>query len=417
MRFLLVFIIFISVYSLAQKNAYIDNIEDDDAKISVFTLPGQSWNFCPGQKKDCKPAIGWLDRDSSIEVIGDAVIKKIINPETLLPSEDSFTKVKFKYSRKGEDGKTYNQSGEGYIPSEYISDTKRSSVFAISENLKTYNIKQSSGICLKNDTSKLSFSEIKKTIGPLVKPIENLSVIQKADQLINKVGFCPLKPPDKFILSKVDKTKNVYDSLIKSEIKKTAVPDILNENGKKMTSSNLIEIDALARTLYGEMAICYRNGLQYPMAVAKIILNRAKNTQRHKEFIKPPQDTDKPDIAKVCTTPSQFSMWFKNVNGEPNAPLHHGLCPPQQENKPYWNGKKAAKYESDVWKNSVRIATEAILHPKQFNRRTASVDGYFYTSGMGSFLGMSQMTGVSIEGRPLSSNKCLELWKEKTSKK
>ncbi len=414
MKFLPLFIILLfGSFSKAEK-AYIDNIEDDDAKISVFNLPGQTWNYCPTEAKKCKPAIGWLDRDSEIETVGEIVYHKTIDPTTMEPVNESFVKVKFKYSRKDNNGNLIQKNGEGYIPSNYVSKDKSAGLFSLS----TYGSKSTNETCVRLNSQKnlTQFSEIKKTITPLLKPIENLSVVQKADILDQVDGFCPLKPPNKFYLPAMNKNKNTYDTLIKSKIDKTYteqnIPKIKNEKNQLMTKNNLIEIDALARTLYGEMAICYKNGLQYPMAVAKMILNRSEKTSRHSEFIKPPHGEPKPDIAKVCTTPSQFSMWFKKVGGSKNNPLHHGLCPPQQTNKPYWNGKSASKYESDLWKNSVRIATEAVLHPTQFKKRTAAIDGYFYTSGMGQFYDMKKQKNVQIEGRAIDKSNCLEIWKE-----
>jgi hypothetical protein len=413
MKFLLLFILLVGSFSNAEK-AYIDNIEDDDAKVSVFGMPGQTWNYCPTDPKKCKPAVGWLDRDSEIETMGEPTNHKTIDPTTMQPVNESFMKVKFKYSRKDNNGHTIQKTGEGYIPANYVSKDKKVGLFSLAD----YNAQSKDGICAKLGSEKnlTQFAEIKKTIEPLVKPIENLSVVQKADILDQVVGFCPLKPPDKFTLPSINKSQNTYDALIKNKIDKSYskknIPKITNEKNQMMTKNNLIEIDALARTLYGEMAVCYKNGLQYPMAVAKMILNRSEKNSRHAEFIKPPHDEPKPDIAKVCTSPTQFSMWFKKISGSKNNPLHHGLCPPQQTNKPYWNGKSASKYESDLWKNSVRIATEAVLHPTQFKKRTAAIDGYFYTSGMGQFYDMKKQKNVQIEGRAINDSQCLEIWKE-----
>jgi hypothetical protein len=412
MKFLFLFVLFASAFSKAEK-AYIDNIEDDAAKISIFSVPGQNWKYCSPKEKKCDPmAKGWLDRNSEIEVIGESEKHPTQDPETNEIVEESYTKIKFKYSRLGHNQEVINQEGTGYIPSLYVSKEKTSSFFSLS-NLaeQVTSLKEK---CFP--TPKNQMNEIIKTFKPLVKPIQNLSVVQQANILDQVVGFCPLKPPNEFNLKNLKSNKNIYDDIVKFKIeqqfKNKQISKLFNEKNKPITKSNLIDIDALSRTLYGEMAVCFKQGLQYPMAVAKIILNRSENQKRHKEFIKPPHDDGKPNIAKVCTTPTQFSMWFKKVGGEKNNPLHHGLCPPQQEFEPYWNGKSAAKYESDLWKNAVRIATEAVLHPTQFKRRTASVNGYFYTSGMGQFLGMKQEKKLSIEGRPLSNNKCIEIWKE-----
>lgn len=409
MKFVLIFILFLATNAFAAK-AYIDNIEDDDQKISVFETPGQTWRYCPKAKaSDCKSAVGWLDRDSEIEIIEDAKLFDTKDPLTEEFQKDAFTKVKFTYWAIWPSGNKVLKTGEGYIPSTYISKKKTAAFFSVTQNANT--VKKE--ICPPKNV----FTEIKKAITPLVKPIENLSVAEKADALKDVVGFCPFKPPNKYLLPPLNtKKENVYETLIKSKLEENYsgknTPKILNEDNKPMTTDNLIEIDALARTLYGEMAICYRKGLQYPMTVARIIMNRAENKSRRSEFTDPPHEESTPDIVKVCTTPSQFNVWYKQIEGSKNNTLHHGLCPPQHEDKPYWNGKKASKYEADIWKNSVRIATEAILYPTKFKKRTTDVDGYHYTSGMGKFYKMKQDRSVTIEGHAVDNSACLEIWKE-----
>jgi len=409
--YVLVFTLTISLNAKAE-NAYIDNIEDDDQKISVYKDPGQNWQHCAPGKKKCEPAIGWLDRDSKIEILSKSEKYQTVDLDTESLSFESYTKIKFKYMRKVSDLKNIQQSGEGYIPSTYISKKKVTAFFSTSESLMA----PKKPICNTNNTNERQFSQIDKTITPLVKSIDHLSVNLQADLIGQAVGFCPLKPPNKFVLPKLNNNKNIYDELVKEQIDSAFteknIPKILNEKNQLMTKNQLIEIDALSRTLYGEMATCYKSGLQYPMAVAKVIMNRSAETKRHKEFIKPPHDTTTPNLAKICTSPSQFSMWFKNIDGSKNNPLHHGLCPPKQINKPFWRSLQANKSENDIWKNSVRIATEAVLHPTKFKKRTAEVDGFFYTSNIGEFYGMKQQKNLTIEGHLIDNNKCLEIWKE-----
>ncbi len=414
MRLCLVFLFLFSMVSLISfsqtgtepvgKPATITGIEEDDQYISVFTTPGQTYNHCPKGKK-CKPAIGWLDRNAKIRVIGEPEkhLTKELHTDEIV--QDEFRKIQFEYDRSG-----IHQQGEGYIPNDYVSMTKTKPLYSVTQP------KIEKKPCPPKTNDK-ALTQIEETLKPLTPPIQNTSFIQQADEISKIVGFCPLSPADKAPKNLPEKT-NMYDHFIKnnSRLSEKNVPQILAENNQLMTQQNLIEIDSLSRTMYAEMASCYRSGLQYPMAVAKIILNRTEKKSRHKEFIKPPHEMPKPDVAKVCTSPSQFNCWMKQIAGVKNNTLHHALCPPQKENTPFWNGKVAPKYETDLWKNSVRIATEAILHPNKFDKRTSDINvkngNFFYTSGMGKFFNMKQRKDYTVDGNPLDKSRCLEIWTE-----
>ncbi len=406
MRFYLFFLVLFCEALSFSNAASITGLEDDDEPISVFTTPGQTEDYCPAGKV-CKPAVGSLDRASKIELLGKSETHSTLARDRASLIQEEYTRIQFSYDRMTR-SEMVHQEGEGYIPSDHISVKKTTPLYS----MNTYKKTKSNCSLNKNNLA----DQINDTVTPLAKSIENLSITEKADLLSQTVGFCPLKPATRAPSAFPDKNSNLYDYFIKSKIDQkltsTNIPPILNEKNQPMTKANLIEIDALARTMYGEMAICYKSGLQYPMAVAKIILNRAENKSRQIEFIKKPHDFDTPDTVKVCTTPSQFNCWMKKTNGIKNNTLHQALCPPQNQNAPYWNGKQASKFETDLWKNSVRIATEAILHPEQFKKRTAKIDGYFYTSGRGKFYNMKQQHDVLLDGNPLDKNKCLEIWKE-----
>ncbi len=64
----------------------------------------------------------------------------------------------------------------------------------------------------------------------------------------------------------------------------------------------------------------------------------------------------------------------------------------------------------------MRIATEAVLHPKEFNRRTQEIKGYHYSSGMSdrpnAWMKKMQQSNPSVEGRKIERNACLEIWME-----
>jgi hypothetical protein len=352
----------------------------------------------------CVDGIGWLGRDARITVVGPskkAKTRDILTDEII---DEDYTEIEFSYDRIGANGKMIHQAGRGFIESSYL-EKKKTKSFYTAQNSRASSIcppdKTDPQSKIKKDTS------VFKDIGD---SSANLSLEKKAAVLSETVGFCPLKPPTKNPIG-FEKNQNVYDQFVLPTLLQSPIPKMTNESGKQITRDELIQIDTLARTLYGEMGKCYRKGLQYPMAVAKVILNRTDNSDRQNEFIFPPHSSKVPTLTKVCTSPSQFSMWLKSINSKPNITLHQGLCPPREANKPFWKSDTASKNEADIWKNTMRIATEAVLYPKKFKERTKEVNGYFYTSDVGSFFKMKK-TVPSIEGKPIDNPKCLEMWKE-----
>ncbi len=393
--------------------AYIDSVEEGQ-NITVFNKPGINWSTCTSQfdrltkAQKCKEAVGWPSRDAKIKVISPPVKAKVFDPYTDQEVEENYVEVEFDYSRTGKDGKVHHQKGKGFIELAYLSRSVRNPFYGA----------QSTGAkqpdCDENKNPQAKLKELSKQLTPLAKSIENLSISKKADEISKIVGFCPLDPSTK--TPTYSGKQNVYDHFVLPALTKKPVPKLRMENGETMTQAQLIEIDSMARTLYGEMAGCYKHGLQYPLAVAKIIQNR-KNSNRDREFIKPPQAPGKPKIAQVATTPSQFSMWHTSIAGKNNNPLRHGLCPPQKPGEPFWRSKSTPKQENDIWINTVRIATEAVLHPKEFERRTKEIKGFHYSSGMANrpnaWMKKMNQANPSVQGRKIERDACVEIWMEK----
>jgi hypothetical protein len=414
----LLLFLFLSFNGFGQKSefqpysAFIDSVEDGQY-LTVFNKPGMNWSTCTIQfdkvtkAEKCKEAVGWPSRDAKIKVISPPVKAKVFNPYIEEEVEENYVKVEFEYTRTGKDGKEHHQKGEGYIELAYLSRSVRNPFYG-AQNSAT---KQPD--CDKNKNPQAQLKDLSKQIAPLAKSIENLSISKKAEEISKVVGFCPLNPATK--KPAYTGKENVYDHFILPGLKKKRLPQVKTEKGEAMTQAQLIEIDSMARTLYGEMAQCYKHGLQYPLAVAKIIQNR-KNSNRDREFIKPPQAIGKPKTAQVATTPSQFSMWHKTIAGKKNNPLHHGLCPPQKPGQPFWRSKSTPKQENDICVNTVRIATEAVLHPKEFERRTTEITGFHYSSGMSdrpnAWMKKMQQVNPSIQGRKIERDACLEIWME-----
>ncbi len=412
---------------------------EDGQYVTVFNKKGLNWNTCtktvdPITKEDiCSEAVAWLARDvTKITVIGDPETAMVKDPITGEMQEETYIKVRVLYSRRGKNGWELNTS-EGYVEKYNLSLTPSKTFFGVSK---------------KNDTTLPGnpdkecpptvllpeLKDVESESEQLKEAVQNLGVKKSAEVLSKVVGFCAAKPPTSFPRN-LNPKMNPYDQLVYSALNKIKAPKLLREDGKRMTHEDMVNVDAMARTLYGEMAQCFRYGLQYPMAVAKVISQRAKqaavNEVRKKLFVRPPHDESKPMLTKVTTSMSQFSMWkrTKLVNGAhvDNDPLHHGLCPPQQLGKPFYHNSKASKFENDIWVNTMRIATEAVLFPKKFEARTANVKAVYYTSNLSKYKEedledipksvqfIKSLTQVhpAIEGHKIDNNNCLEIWSEK----
>ena len=397
------------------QTAYLGNLEDDDDIITVFNTPTATWKNCTKKtdnngREYCEEAVGWLDKNAAVKIIGPDEKHKVIDPFTEKEVNETFVKVWFRYSRQvtGADGKTKTIVKEdvGYLPKYALTVKKQEAVYATSIK------KGPDEDCPPGKTPDKKSISMGEQIAKVAK---NQSVVSAADEISKVVGKCLVSPPTS--RPKNLPNSNVYDSWVVPKIKQQAVPKLKNEQNKAMTQADLINIDALARTLYGEMGGCFKKGLQYPMAVARVAINRLDNENKWEEFTGTNvKRTNQPipKLAKLLTTPEKFNNWTGKTN---NGPLHQSLCPPSQAGKPYWNENAASKEEAAIWKNAVRIATEAVLYPNQFKARSPGMKNvHFYTSGMGKFMNSKRVT-ASIDGRSLANTDCVELWTDPKPKK
>ncbi len=378
--------------ALGQTVGYLD-IEDDQI-ISVFNKPGQNWKTCQ-EVAGCE-AVGWPDNQSKIQITGPAKKVSTVNPYTNQKELEEYLPVDFEYTRVV-NGRAWKKQGKGWIDAAYVSKTKREAFF-------TDSVKDDEKECPPQQNV---YKGTVQRLSNLGKSFSNHGVREIADELDQVVGECAINPKNPQVAG-----ANPYDHHVLPRLKKKSLPKVYREDGEMMTHEDLINIDALARTMYGEMASCYKHGLQYPMTVARIAVNRADDETRHALFIKDQHAAGKGDLAKVVTSPSQFSVWRKKNGSKINGPLLMAMCPPQEQGKQFWKGSPAPRDEFDIWKNTVRIATEAVLFPNRFKNRTIQVGQYFYTSGLGKFYNMTRVT-PSIEGRAVSKNACVEVWKER----
>ncbi|MBC7371534.1 MAG: hypothetical protein H7326_08220 [Bdellovibrionaceae bacterium] len=383
------------------RKAYLD-LEDAQVQ-SVFNMPGRDWKTCD-MDKDCK-SVGWPDNASEIEILTPPKKTRTYDFKEKKEVEQDFVKVRYKYQRatalnSPEKGKLITQEGEGWIDAAYLTNKRRNAFFT--EQPKDF----SKPICPNPNAAAKNM----KDLGDVAKAAGNLNKV--TDEIMKVTGQCVIDPrqPRGF------ESGNVYDNYVMPTILKQSVPKIKKEDNTMMTSQDLVDIDSLARSIYGEMAGCFKHGLQYPMTVAKIVRNRALAKERSSEFIKPPHDSAKNSLSKVVTSSSQFNVWMKKHRDKMNPSLKMALCPPGNKDKMYWQGRNPPPGELQIWENAMRIATQAVVQPEAFDRRTNQVSGFFYTSGMGQFYKMGQVHPV-IEDREVRKNSCLEVWMENKDKR
>ncbi|KYG66424.1 hypothetical protein AZI86_05080 [Bdellovibrio bacteriovorus] len=182
------------------------------------------------------------------------------------------------------------------------------------------------------------------------------------------------------------------------------------------TRADWVAIDVLARTLYGEMASCFKKGKQYPETVAKVILNRVdfKNqTNLGSRFIASDGDESnldyRNDITNAAFKSYQFSVWNREDPARRMA-----MCPPSSADKPFWKGSLPGAEEQQIWKDAVRIASKAVLQGETFRKKTKDLTALYYTSNMQlSKKDYKEVPNGSIGGKKLPMSRCIQLWKEK----
>lgn len=412
MRFLhiiaiLIIVIFSGTASWAKGTAYL-NLEDDQI-VSVFNKPGMNWKNCT-RGSDCT-AVGWPDNTATIKVISPVQKMKVVSPYTDIEQDEEYVQIEYSYERKV-NNQTYFQTGKGWIDAAYVSEKRQNTFYGMGN--KADSVEKDCPPVTKAHPGDLK--EIKKTVTPLHKSSKNISVTETAKLLNPYVGACTIDPNPKKKLPETS-IENPYDAYVLPTIK-TTIPKVHKENGELMSKKDLIDIDAAARSIYAEMAQCYKYGLQYPMSVARIAVNRANSKNREDIFIKGTHNSSKGDLAKVFTSPSQFSLWLKKIKKKANGSLRQALCPPSKAGTRYWTGNLVPQFELDIWQNTLRIATEAVLFPMQFKARTNELKkDTFYSSGEKSFYDMKKANPPSIEGRKISRDSCIQIWRDTEPKK
>ncbi|AZZ37662.1 hypothetical protein CIK05_12935 [Bdellovibrio sp. qaytius] len=371
------FLVFSALAMASGKTAYLSTLEDDDSGTPIYNCQ---------QKKCTEQESVILNRSATVQITG-AEFKGFMNDPF---DDDEVTElfVPVEYSYLDSQSPNKFKTGKGFLPKYLLSEKNQSAFFSIEE---------------ESNSRMPAAVVVPKKMNPL----------KTATQIYELVGECPLANP--MAMPKKLSKDNVFDSYVYNKLKKQKIPRLVNEQMKPMTFEDLMNIDSLARTIYGEMGKCFRKGLQYPIAAALVAVNRLENKSRFKEWTSSKvkrKMASVPPLTRIVTTPEKFNVWKAYDGGKVNGPLHHSLCPARTVNKPFWKTDKASQAEVDIWKNAVRIATEAVMFPSKFKTRSPAMKNInFYTSGMGQYKDYAQVFPF-VNDRPLENFDCIEMWKE-----
>lgn len=369
---------------------------------TIYNAPGLNYLNCTEEQK-CNETNGlaWPTRQEKLIFTGHTTTKKVqINSEGEMGWVE-FAQVKFNFVADSQYGPIPRQ-GDGWIATDRLRLKKYKPVF------KKELAKPASDCCTKKE--KKAQEEIERISDKVSNSFhENIDNI--VSQLKGKVGNCALP------IDSAKKSRDVpYDRQVLPGLLKEKWPRVEKESvdGKKTmaTTQDFIAIDAVARTLYGEMAQCHRKGLQYPMAVARVIQNRASLIEakpvKKQEFCGYSHSKEKDNLAQVATQPIMFSTWNKDQN------IKHPLCPPSDAQKPFYTGRKPPVQEVAIWNDMVRIATEMVLFPENYkkNRTPQIKQAMHYVSYVNgqevkirNFQPFDEI--FSIEGRKIANKNCL----------
>ena len=398
---------------------------DRDEVVSVFNKPGQDFQSCQ-QDPDCQ-GVGWPGKKSRI----------VLTDKTKDADGTEYYKIKFEYKDK----KGQFKKGTGWILADQtqpkkIQKSSKSNLKPTAKKTKAQpEVKKIEATSNENcsrchnviEQLKKSASEIYDSAADFFES-EEMKTDEMVEVLRPYIGQCATWPVNQ-VPKKVKSSSPVYDQTalwkLNQVMQKQGAPTI---NGKKLTKTQLIEIDALSRTIYAEMGLCTfhgkktfysRNkrgqttsktkvtgGPQYPKAVARISLNRAEKKQfwGNHHSLKGP-------ISKAVTTDSQFSVWN---HGSEN--LTHSLCPPISENSKFYANRKPNEYEVSIWNKALKIATQTVLQTEDFKDLTSEVTGTDYTSNLVR-PGRKKLRNVRIDGRAIESDECMMLWAPEKKKK
>lgn len=386
--------------------------------MSVFSQPGFNYLTCT-RALNCE-AVGWPNKDAFVNYLGNAKSVSVKDPRTGAAIQKRFLFVDFSYTPFGE---SHSKSGQGWIDELYVSKSKQESAYGAEEETtskKEYCPPKYLNPKDKHADKALSLSnsvDLSRKLADHIKTDVKESIEKIVQQINGIVGKC-IDPKG----IRDAHNQIVYDQLVIPELLKTDLTQLQKPDGTNISREELIEIDALSRTNYAEMATTCP--IEYVGASAKVAINRlatymaAKdkgNTGKMHEMIGKDHHPESPLLARILTEPSKYNNWdYNKISGDKLSNIRQSLCPPISPESKYFGGPKAPKPFVGPWLNSLRVAIEAILFGTHFGsgKRAGHVKSSFYSSAVDMAKMKEDNTVVSVFGRTLKDKNCIRLWKD-----
>ncbi len=388
---------------------------EENERATIYSQGGLNYLNCVAANQ-CNEVngLGWPSRNDELTFLG--VTQTHYMQINSAGDYDFVEFAKVKYLRDMPSGG--QKWVEGYIATDRLRNRRTDPVFGGKTPRRTTDRVGKNDFCPGKAADSLK-SDAQAILGKS-KEIFNENVQKIADQIRDKLGKCSFDGKEN-ITGAVPYDKMALPSLLESARKNEFPVNIEKEPlepGKKSlaTIEDFVAIDALARTLYGEMAVCHRKGLEYPLAAAAVIQNRAMAIQAQpalkRVYCKSNHHPVKNEYACVATQPIQFSTWNKSEN------IEQPLCPPSDPGKNFYPGRKPPAQEVAIWNDMVKIATEVILFPKAFKSRIAGdLNGVFHYTSVGAVPIRNTVPVdriLSVAGRPLVNSRCIMLHRTTT---
>ena len=316
------------------------HFETPNGQTTIYNKAGYDYNSC---KKDSScEARAWVTGDNSKIVDYNTPPKRIfltdenglvINPNTNEPMFNEYIEVTIEYTPSDKSKKILEKKKiTGWVDADYIRYRNKNE-----EKERPYYDDHVVDIKLPKQKDKPlpkrwescekpadfeipHLNEIAESTSKAQQPLLlNKKVVQEAEVLTEELNICIQKSP-KELLDYPDNGELTYDKYVLPKVKNKKVPNFEKEivvgKDKKgndliekvpMTQKDLIAIDAVARTLYGEAARCFKKGPQHAAAIAAVINNRTQFPKS--DFVQGNHSSDKEINAKLATSPRQFHVW------------------------------------------------------------------------------------------------------------
>ncbi len=422
-------------YNKLPQTVYTD---PDNDEILLTQTPGLPDSECKKNPQACHIISirgAELKRDTKSQIQNAPVYNDATEETDVVP----FAKVDYEYDSyelglySNEIKSKQRKKITGWIDARTLHEERFKPIYSESEEEQKKvdpSCKRNSGTCpipnIKPNKPSNNLVDIKNVSEKLNRDLltPKKKVLTAIDAVSPFIGNCPISPPNKKRFDRWS-NKNLYDLEVLPYFNKlnpkqfASVPkEIAPGKFVPATRDDLINIDALARTLYSEMNGCFKVGVEYPMAVAKVVLNRAQLKESNKlpkHFTGNPNDETKPLVSQIVAAPFQFSVW--NTKGKSAG---HGntslmaLCPTKDNSENNWKKDTPNKLDKQAWELSLKIATEAILFKDEFNKKTKQVSQLYYTSKRSSYDKRRKPNPPpKIEGRKVESYQCMYLWNGK----